>query len=319
MIRLAPILVLFIPFGCSTPAPKDVPIAIVPDTLPRTSEQRVSEQYIYVQSDVSMDHYFEALDTLCDTLSNQYGTTLDEYALVHANPRLIDSLMAQDYYRAKSRGVRIENQRDCIILKAGDSLRIPSASEIMHIQELLSAVRIDVNIPEYTLRIWVRDSLVHQCLVRVGKNERKYLELAKHEVNLRTPIGEGHIIRIERDPLYMNPVDGHRYEGTWRDDGHYTGLPRIPFLEPEINSIRSGALIHPTTNRRTLGKAISNGCVGLSEADAWMVYYYAPLGTRVRFRYDLVGFDTTGKKVEFKDIYNLKSMKGGTSNDHLSN
>ena len=190
-------------------------------------------------------------------------------------------------------------------MHAGDALRIPTQAAIDSIHQLLSNITIDVNIPEYTLRILVADTLLHQCPVRVGKNERKFLALAKHEVNLRTPIGEGGIIRIERNPLYINPEDGKRYNRTRRDDGHYTRLPRIPFLEPEINGIRGGALIHPTTNRKTLGKAVSNGCVGLSEADAWLVYYYAPIGTPVRFRYDLTVLDSSEKVMHLKDIYNL--------------
>jgi L,D-transpeptidase ErfK/SrfK len=85
---------------------------------------------------------------------------------------------------------------------------------------------------------------------------------------------------------------------------------------PEINGIRSGALIHPTTNLSTLGKAVSNGCVGLSEADAWLVYYYAPLGTQVRFRYDLEVHDKAGKIIILRDIYDQKGSENQTSNDH---
>lgn len=55
-------------------------------------------------------------------------------------------------------------------------------------------------------------------------------------------------------------------------------------LEPAIDGIRIGQLIHLTTNLATLGKLSSNGCIGLRESDAWMVYYYAPLGTKVLFR-----------------------------------
>jgi L,D-transpeptidase ErfK/SrfK len=180
---------------------------------------------------------------------------------------------------------------------------VPDSMEVQAIRSKLKGVMIELNIPEFALRIWQNDSLIHACPVRVGKDERKYLALARHEVNLRTPIGDGHIVRIERNPLYINPVDGHRYKTTRRDDGRYTQLPRIPFLEPEINGIRSGALIHPTTNRSTLGKAVSNGCVGLSEADAWMVYYHAPLGARVRFRYELVVTDSSGQLRTLDDIY----------------
>ena len=82
-------------------------------------------------------------------------------------------------------------------------------------------------------------------------------------------------------------MNGKRYEQTKRDDGRYTKMPLIPYIEPEINGHRYGELIHPTTNPITLGKAYSNGCVGMKEADTWRLYYYAPLGTKVVFRYDL--------------------------------
>ena len=50
-----------------------------------------------------------------------------------------------------------------------------------------------------------------------------------------------------------------------------TKLPQIPFIETEINGIRNGQLIHPTTNPETLNKAYSNGCIGTKEADAWVI------------------------------------------------
>ena len=267
-----------------------------------TMDYEVSH-FVEVSEDVAVDHYFETMDSLCSAIDSAFGIQLTEYELVQANRWILDTLMSFDYYTAKEQGRVINDQKKCMVLSAGDELRVPNPNELDSIRTNLNSVLIDVNIPEFTLRIWQHDSIIHMCPVRVGKNERKFLALARHEVNLRTPIGDGHIVRIERDPIYMNPVDGHRYSTTRRDDGRYTQLPRIPFLEPEINGIRSGALIHPTTNRSTLGKVASNGCVGLSEADAWMVYYHAPLGTQVRFRYELVVTDSIGQQRTLGDIY----------------
>ena len=70
--------------------------------------------------------------------------------------------------------------------------------------------------------------------------------------------------------------------------------------------MRNGQLIHPTTNPITLGKAYSNGCIGTNEGDAWVIYYYAPIGTKIKIRYDLDLMDIDDKRQVLKDIYNLK-------------
>jgi hypothetical protein len=316
MIRPAVILFALLFIRCGSPEANERAVLARADTLTIPTETTPPQRSIIIQNDISMRHYFEAMDSICTRVDSVYNVSINEYELVHANPWIIDTLMAQDYYIAKSRGVIIDNQKEQLALHAGDALRIPTQAATDSIRQMLRTITIDVNIPEYTLRIVTADTVLYECSVRVGKNERKYLALAHHEVNLRTPIGEGSIIRIERNPLYINPVDGKRYKTTRRDDGHYTQLPRIPFLEPEINGIRSGALIHPTTNLSTLGKAVSNGCVGLSEADAWLVYYYAPLGTPVRFRYDLEVPDKAGKTILLRDIYDQKGSENQTSNDH---
>jgi L,D-transpeptidase ErfK/SrfK len=304
--RLSVFLIVLWLAGCSEGEHDEVPSVVAADTAAVgrfPSDQDEALRFIEMKSDVPVSHYFEAIDSLCAVIDSAFGIQLSEYELVHANQWILDTLMSFDYYKAKEQGRVIDDQKNCTVLKVGDELRVPIPNELDAIRTNLNSVLIDVNIPEFTLRIWQNDSLVYACPVRVGKNERKFLALARHEVDLRTPIGDGHIVRIERNPLYINPVDGHRYKTTRRDDGSYTQLPRIPFLEPEINGIRSGALMHPTTNRSTLGKAVSNGCVGLSEADAWMVYYHAPRGTRVRFRYDLEVTDSTGRHRTLDDIY----------------
>ena len=316
MIRPALILYALFFIRCGSPEANERVVLARADTLQIPKEPATPQRSIIIENDIPIRHYFEAMDSICTSVDSVYNVSINEYELVHANPWIIDTLQAQDYYIAKSRGVIIDNQKEQVALHAGDALRIPTQAATDSIRQMLRTIIIDVNIPEYTLRIVAPDTVLHECPVRVGKNERKYLALANHEVNLRTPIGEGSIIRIERNPLYINPVDGKRYKRTRRDDGRYTQLPRIPFLEPEINRIRSGALIHPTTNLSTLGKAVSNGCVGLSEADAWLVYYYAPLGTPVRFRYDLEVLDKAGKTILLRDIYDQKGAENQTSNDH---
>jgi L,D-transpeptidase ErfK/SrfK len=134
-------------------------------------------------------------------------------------------------------------------------------------------------------------------------------------VSLQTPVGDGKIVRVERNPIFVNPVTGERYISTKRDDGNYTLMPQIPWIEPSINGKRLGALIHPTTNPETLGKAYSNGCVGTAEGDAWIIYYYSQVGTKVNFRYDLDAIGESGEPVQLKDIYRLKEQPADNSGD----
>lgn len=103
-------------------------------------------------------------------------------------------------------------------------------------------------------------------------------------IDLRTKTGSGKIVRHEKDPDFYNPANHERFYTTKRDDKKSTLMPKIPWIETEINGIRNGQIIHPTTNSETLGKANSNGCIGTRESDAWIIYYYAPLETVIRIR-----------------------------------
>ena len=85
-------------------------------------------------------------------------------------------------------------------------------------------------------------------------------------------------------------------------------MPRIPWIEPQIDGHRFGHMIHPTTNPKTLGKAYSNGCIGTSEADAWRIYYYAPIGTKVNFRYDLIIENERGDTIQLKRYLSLEKQ-----------
>jgi len=172
--------------------------------------------------------------------------------------------------------------------------------------EKLNRITIDVNIPEYKLRIKEGSRVLYTFRVRVGKNAEQYLETAKRVVNLRTVLGEGIIVEIYKEPLFINPCTGKRYYQTRRDDDSLTLMPIIPWLEPEIEGIRQGHLIHPTTNPETLGKAYSHGCIGTREEDAWRIYYHAPLGTGVKYRYDLSVVDEAGDTLYLEDIYHLR-------------
>mgnify|MGYP001627791269 CR=1 FL=1 len=263
-----------------------------------------TDKLIIVNKNIQVKSYFQYIDSIVKHYNSINNYKLSEHILVRHNPWIIDSLANTDYYRMIAKDSFVYNQKDLIVLRKGCSIKIPDSLESSNIEKEFKSTWIDLNIPEYKLRIYRDSVLLHEFLVRVGRNEKKYLKMAGRVLDLKTKTGSGTIVKYVKNPDYYNPVNGNQYFVTNRDDGKVTKLPQIPFIETEINGIRDGQLIHPTTNQETLGKAYSNGCIGTKEADAWIIYYYAPIGTKIKIRYDLNVLDKNGNKQTLKDIYN---------------
>ena len=263
-----------------------------------------TDKLIIVNKNIQVKSYFQYIDSIVKHYNSINNYKLSEHILVRHNPWIIDSLANTDYYRMIAKDSFVYNQKDLIVLRKGCSIKIPDSLESSNIEKEFKSTWIDLNIPEYKLRIYRDSVLLHEFLVRVGRNEKKYLKMAGRVLDLKTKTGSGTIVKHVKNPDYYNPVNGNQYFLTNRDDGKVTKLPQIPFIETEINGIRDGQLIHPTTNQETLGKAYSNGCIGTKEADAWIIYYYAPIGTKIKIRYDLNVLDKNGNKQTLKDIYN---------------
>lgn len=259
--------------------------------------------FILLDYNISARSYFHFIDSLIAHLDTTLKYRVNEYTLVHANPWLIDTLAHTDYYYLKSRGIYKGDLHNQTVLKKGKKLIIPDSLQADSLNRKLQGMVIDVNIPEYKLRILSEGKTLYTFPVRVGRVEQKYLAMAGREVDLRTRKGEGSIIRVNRFPVFINPSDNKIYHSTRRDDGERTQLPIVPWIEPELDGIRYGQMIHPTTNPVTLGKAYSNGCIGIGEGDMWKVYYYAPLGTKVVVRYDLQVIEENRDTIMLKDIY----------------
>jgi len=262
-----------------------------------------------VQKPVKVGEYFPFMDSLVAQYDTLVPYPLTEHLIVRANPWIIDTLANTDYYIMMARDSFVYNQKQLLALRPNDTLYIPDTLWANEIIQKQKATVLDLNIPEFKLRIIEDSTVLHTFLVRVGRYQKKYLALAGRNVDLRTRPGKGKIIRINRDPMFINPSNGRRFKYTRRDDKRTTLMPLIPWIEPEINGHRYGHMIHPTTNPKTLGRAYSNGCVGLSEADSWRFYYYAPLGTKVHFRYDLTIKNEKGETIELKDIYHWKNKR----------
>lgn len=289
--------------ACQSSSTPEVPKAPAPiRVLPRVAGEKPIA-LIPITSDVRIGSYFTFIDALVANYDTLAPYDLTEHLLVRANPWIIDSLAASDYYLEIARGNFIYDQRKYVVLHAGDTLAVPGPQQAARIREAMDQTLIDINIPAFRLRVLQADSMLFEVPVRVGKNKTEYLEMAHREVDLRTRTGEGTVIRINNDPTVYNPVTGEKYDSTKRDDKRYTTMPRIPWLETKINGIRTGQMIHPTSNPVSLGKPASNGCIGMGEADAWRVYYHAPIGTRVRIRYDLMEITPAGDTLRYKDVY----------------
>ncbi|MDH3649058.1 MAG: L,D-transpeptidase [Saprospiraceae bacterium] len=257
----------------------------------------------HLNQSITIREYFDYLDQVIDSFNVFLPFDLTEHILVHANPWILDRLVATDYYKRAEVGDFLYDQRKAVVLKKGDRIAIPDVDLAAEIIKKLNSLSIEINIPEFRLRILKDQVPIYQFAVRVGRNEDVYLAAADRIADLRTQAGSGKIVRIFKDPPFINPATNEKYKETRRDDGKITLMPLIPWLETEINGIRNGQLIHPTTNPSTLGKAYSNGCIGVKEGDAWIIYYHAPVGTKVDIKYDLVTTPNGVDSVRLLDIY----------------
>lgn len=258
---------------------------------------------IVVNRDIKINNYFNYIDSIVKNHNTTYSYPISEHLLVRNNTWIIDSLVNTDYYRMMERGSFSYDQKELVVLHKGSTLKIPDFLEVSKMLAKFDKTRIDLNIPEYKFRIYEDSLLLYEFPVRVGRHEKKYLSMSGRVQDLRTKTGNGTIVAFVRNPDYYNPANGKQYHLTNRDDKKVTKLPQIPFIVTEINGVRNGQLIHPTTNPKTLGKAYSNGCIGTKEADAWIIYYYSPIGTKIKIRYDLNVLDEEGNKMVLKDIY----------------
>lgn len=275
------------------------------DSLLRSAGQPATPLgLIVIPREIRMKEYFRFIDSLVLAWDTLTPYPLTEHLLVRANPWIIDNLENTDYYRQKVLGIIEYDQRQLPVLHAGDTIFIPDTQTAYDLLDRISQTRIDINIPEFSLKVIERDEVIHCISVRVGQNLKRYQQATGRIEDLRTQPGNGKIVHINREPtIFSDPYTGKRFTHTKRDDGVITRMPVIPWLEPEINGIRLGQLLHPTTNKESIGKAYSNGCIGFTEGEAWRLYYYSPIGTRVTIRYDLMLVNRPGDTIFLPDIY----------------
>ena len=299
----------YLSFKYLKPASNQTPAVLIQkDTLPPIVPISDTICTFVVPHDVKMKHYFTFIDSLRRVFDTLLPYKLTEYILVRSNSFIIDSLENTDYYRMKMRDSFVYDQKKLVILRKGDTLKIPTLEKVDTLKAKMARTSLDINIPEFKLRIIEGNDTIYTFPVRVGQNRTRYLEEVGREVDLRTLKGTGTIAFVYKKDFFIDPVEGKKFTSTKRDDGNRTLMPLQPWLEPKINGQLRGQLIHPTTNPSSLYKAYSNGCIGTREADIWRIYYYAPVGTKVRIRYDLKVRSENGDTIQLKHIYNPKNM-----------
>jgi L,D-transpeptidase ErfK/SrfK len=269
------------------------------------TKNQPTSRYVSVADTIRIKHYFDYMDSLVATYDEITPYPLSEHILVQANSWIIDTLANTDYYRFAARDSFVYDQRKLIVFTPNDSLYIPDSKAAQAIIDAFGNTKIDINLPEYKLRIYKDAKILATYPIRIGQNKRRYLKMGDRFTDLRTKQGEGRIIDFRKNPDFYNPTTGKQFFETRRDDGKTTLMPQIPWIVTEINGIRNGQLIHPTTNPKSLGKASSNGCIGVKESDAWRLYYHCPIGTEIHIRYDLNISNDRGDEVWLKDIYKL--------------
>ncbi|OGR84240.1 MAG: hypothetical protein A2901_06825 [Elusimicrobia bacterium RIFCSPLOWO2_01_FULL_54_10] len=96
-----------------------------------------------------------------------------------------------------------------------------------------------------------------------------------------TPLGEFRIQNKIENPIWIKP------DWAFAENGEPIPPPNDPARRAEgelgafVLSLGDGYLIHGTKNERTLGSAVSHGCVRLAAENLDLLYQTAPIGTRV--------------------------------------
>jgi L,D-transpeptidase ErfK/SrfK len=256
-----------------------------------------------VPNDVKMGDYFTFMNNVTRAFDSILPYKLTEHILVRYNSFIIDSLVNTDYYRMKTKKIFVNEQKKLTILKKGTLIYVPTLAVVNKLKAKMAKTYLDVNIPEYKLRVMEGTDTVYTFPIRVGQVKTQFAPTIGRDVDMRTRTGIGFIANIHPKDHSFDPIDGKKYAFTTRDDGKVTVMPLLPWLEPKINNQLRGQWIHATTNPRSLGKAYSNGCMGTSEADIWRIYYYAPIDTKVVIRYDLTVRNEKGEFVSLRDVY----------------
>ncbi len=131
-----------------------------------------------------------------------------------------------------------------------------------------------INLTTRTLKLYSQDKLVFESKVRVGSDETP------------TPLGMGYIYEKRDRPVfrYVDPGPQQGQVVNYAECGD--GLKKVNHSKMRALGIRikntDRYSIHSTTCSETVGKAISNGCIGMTVQDMLKLYPLVSQRTQVK-------------------------------------
>jgi len=131
-----------------------------------------------------------------------------------------------------------------------------------------------INLTTKTLEFYDQDKLVFECSVRIGKR------------GTPTPLGIGFVYEKRDRPIfrYVDPGPQQGQVVNYAECGD--GLKKVIHSKMRALGLNmKGEIkysIHSTTCSETIGKPLSNGCIGMTVPDMLKLYPLVKEGTKVR-------------------------------------
>ncbi len=131
-------------------------------------------------------------------------------------------------------------------------------------------VRVEINIPEFTLRVFRDDEVIRTFPVGVGRP------------GFPTPVGSFRVISKVEHPVWENPYLGPGVKRIGAGAENPLGTRWIGFHATEQGEYG----MHGTDSPETVGKLSSHGCIRMRIPDAEALYQLVSVGTPVRITYE---------------------------------
>jgi lipoprotein-anchoring transpeptidase ErfK/SrfK len=115
----------------------------------------------------------------------------------------------------------------------------------------------------------------HRVILYRGETAIKTYPVAVGRAGWETPVGEFHVFQMVRDPAWRHPLTGKVFEPG--APGNQLGNYWIGFWTDG----RTAVGFHDTPHPKTVGKAMSHGCLRMYEKDISELFAQVSVGTLV--------------------------------------